>query len=58
MGPDNITATDIEYSITLTGLEEDNTYNISVVSTNCEGSTKTSDVTLTTLPGGMAKYDK
>ena len=54
MGPDDITATDIEYNITLTGLEEDNTYNISVVSTNCEGSVKTSSpINFTIEASGM-----
>ncbi len=54
MGPDNITATDVEYNITLTGLEEHNTYNIFVVSTNCEGSVKTSlPINFTNEASGM-----
>ena len=52
-GTGNITATDLVYTITLNGLEEANSYNFSVVSTNCQGSTRTQVENFTTLPAGM-----
>ena len=42
VGPSNLSTINVEYSITLGGLEEDNTYNFSVVSVNCIGSVTTS----------------
>ena len=50
MGVNNITAIDQEYTITLTGLEEDNSYNITVASVNCEGTTAETMDSFTTLP--------
>ena len=47
----NITATNMKYQITLTGLEEANTYNFTVVSTNCIGNTSSETMNFTTLPG-------
>ena len=46
----NITATNMKYQITLTGLEEANTYNFTVVSTNCIGNTSSQTMSFTTLP--------
>ena len=54
-GTNNITATDLVYSITLNGLEEANSYNFSVVSTNCQGSTRTQVANFITLSAGRAK---
>ena len=50
VGPSNLSTINVEYSITLGGLEEDNTYNFSVVSVNCVGSVTTSTMNFTTLP--------
>ena len=50
VGPSNLSTINVEYSITLEGLEEDNTYNFSVVSVNCIGSVTTSTMNFTTLP--------
>jgi hypothetical protein len=50
MSPNNITAVDEKYQITLSNLEEANTYNFSVISTNCIGSTSTVVMNFTTLP--------
>ena len=50
MGENDITATDIMYTITLYGLEEANTYNYSVVSVNCQGETRTMIDSFTTNP--------
>ena len=47
----NITATNMNYQITLSGLEEANTYNFTVVSTNCIGNTSSDTMNFTTLPG-------
>ena len=47
----NITANDMKYQITLTGLEEANIYNFTVVSTNCIGNTSSETMSFTTLPG-------
>ena len=52
MGVNNITAINQEYTITLTGLVEDNAYNITVVSVNCEGYTVTPIVTFNTQIAG------
>ena len=48
-GPDDITVTNAIYSITLTGLEEANTYEFRVVSTNCIGNATTEVMNFTTL---------
>ena len=50
MGTDNITAVNLMYQIILTGLEEANTYNFTVVSTNCIGNTSSETMNFTTLP--------
>ena len=50
MSSSNISATNEQYSIILSGLEEDNTYSFTIVSTNCIGSTNTSMMNFTTLP--------
>ena len=46
----NITATNMKYQITLTDLEEANTYNFTVVSTNCIGNSSSQTMSFTTLP--------
>ena len=48
-GPDDITVINTMYSITLTGLEEANTYEFTVVSTNCIGNATTEVMEFTTL---------
>ena len=48
MSSSNISATNKQYSIMLSGLEEDNTYSFVVISTNCIGSTNTSIMNFTT----------
>ena len=50
MGTDNITAVNLMYQIILTGLEEANTYNFTVVSTNCIGNTDSQTMSFSTLP--------
>ena len=50
VGTDNITAVNMMYQIILTGLEEANTYNFTVVSTNCIGNTSSETMNFTTLP--------
>ena len=50
MGTDNITAVNLMYQIILTGLEEANTYDFTVVSTNCIGNTNSQTMSFTTLP--------
>ena len=50
VGQNILSTINVEYSITLGGLEEDNTYNFSVVSVNCIGSVTTSTMNFTTLP--------
>ena len=50
MSSNNINATNEQYIITLSGLEEDNTYSFVVVSTNCIGSSNSSMMNFTTLP--------
>ena len=50
VGQSNLSTINVEYSITLGGLEEDNTYNFSVVSVNCIGSVTTSTMNFTTQP--------
>ena len=49
-GPDDITVINATYSITLSGLEEANTYEFTVVSTNCIGNVTTEVMDFTTLP--------
>ena len=46
----NTTATNVRYQIMLTGLEESNIYNFTVVSTNCIGSASSLRMNFTTLP--------
>ena len=48
-GTNDITVTNAIYNITLTGLEEANTYEFSVVSTNCIGNATTEVMEFTTL---------
>ena len=50
IGSDIITIMDATYSITLLGLEEANTYEFNVVSTNCIGNVTTEVMDFTTLP--------
>ncbi|XP_019851148.1 PREDICTED: hemicentin-1-like [Amphimedon queenslandica] len=50
MSSDDITATNQEFTIMLTGLEEDNTYTYTVDSTNCLGTTSTVQMSFSTLP--------
>ena len=50
MSPNNITAVNQKYQLTLSNLEEANTYKFSVISTNCIGSTSTVVMSFTTLP--------
>ena len=50
MGIDNIIAINLMYQIILTDLEEANTYNFTVVSTNCIGNTSSETMNFTTLP--------
>ena len=50
VGTDNITAVNMMYQIILTGLEEANTYNFTVVSTNYIGNTSSETMTFSTLP--------
>ena len=55
MSSSNISATNKQYSVMLSGLEEDNTYSFVVVSTNCIGSTNTSIMNFTTRPDCKSK---
>ena len=50
VGTNNITAVNMMYQIILTDLEEANTYNFTVVSTNCIGNTSSETMNFTTLP--------
>ena len=50
MSTDNITDVNVKYQITLSDLEEANTYNFTVVSTNSIGSISTVVMNFTTLP--------
>ena len=50
VGTNNITAVNLMYQITLTNLEEANTYNFTVVSTNFIGNTSSETMNFTTLP--------
>ena len=50
VGTNNITAVNLMYQIILTDLEEANTYNFTVVSTNCIGNTSSETMNFTTLP--------
>ena len=52
-GENNITITNQKYTITLTGLEEANTYNFTVVSENCLGTTRVPIDTFTTDAAGI-----
>ena len=51
-GVKNTSAINQSYSATLTGLEESNSYNFTIVSTNCLGRTRTQTTTFTTKPAG------
>ena len=51
-GVQNTSAINQSYSATLTGLEESNSYNFTIVSTNCLGRTRTQTTTFTTKPAG------
>ena len=53
-GVQNTSAINQSYSATLTGLEESNSYNFTIVSTNCVGRTKTQTTTFTTKPAGKS----
>ena len=57
MGLDDITLIDASYSVTLSGLEEANTYEFTVVSTNCIGNVTTEVMEFTTLPACKRYYD-
>ena len=50
VGQSILSTINADCSITLGGLEEDNTYNFTVVSVNCIGSVTTSTMKFTTLP--------
>ena len=50
VGTDNITAVNLIYQIILTGLEEANTYNFTIESTNCIDITSSKTMNFTTLP--------
>ena len=50
----NITAVNLMYQIILTGLEEANTYNFTVVSTNYIGNTSSETMNFTTLPASKS----
>ena len=56
MSSSNISATNEQYSIMLSGLEEDNTYSFVEISTNCIGSTNTSIMNFTTQPDCKSKH--
>ena len=56
-GPDDITIINATYSITLSGLQEANTYEFTVVSTNCIGNVTTEVMDFTTLPACKRYYD-
>ena len=51
-GVQNTSAINQSYSATLTGLEESNSYNFTIVSTNCLGRTRTQTTTFTTKSAG------
>ena len=53
-GVQNTSAINQSYSATLTGLEESNSYNFTIVSTNCLGRTRTQTTTFTTKPAGKS----
>ena len=57
MGLDDITVINASYSITPSGLEEANTYEFTVVSTNCIGNVTTEVMEFTTLPACKRYYD-
>ena len=50
MSSSNIATINQEFTIMLTGLEEDNTYTYTVDSTNCLGTTSTVEMSFRTLP--------
>ncbi|XP_019853121.1 PREDICTED: adhesion G-protein coupled receptor G6-like [Amphimedon queenslandica] len=50
MSSDNITATNQEFTIILTGLEEDTNYTYIIDSTNCLGTTSTAEMSFRTIP--------
>ena len=50
MSPSDVSTVDERYMIVLTDLEEDNTYQFIVNSTNCLGTTVTETMNFTTLP--------
>ena len=54
VGTNNITAVNLMYQIILTGLEEANTYNFTVVSTNYIGNTSSETMSFTTLPASKS----
>ena len=56
MSSSSISVTNEQYSILLSGLEEDNTYSFTIVSTNCIGSINTSIVNFTTQPDCKSKH--
>ena len=49
-GSTDINDRNLQYNIVITGLEEANTYNFTVVASNCIGSTSSSVETFTTQP--------
>ena len=52
----DITATNQSFTVTLTGLEEANTYSFVVVAVNCLGNTTTKVMNLTTLSACKLSY--
>ena len=57
-GTEDIIAINSTYTITLSGLEEDTTYNYTVIASNCIGSTSTATTSLRTslVPGKIMKH--
>ena len=56
MSSNNISATNEQYSILLSGLEEDNAYSFIVVSKNCIGSANTSKMNFTIRNQIVSQY--
>ena len=56
-GAEIIIETNSIYTITLTGLEEDTTYNYTVIATNCIGTTSTATMSFRTLSTGKYQTD-
>ena len=56
MGLDDIIIINATYNITLSGLEEGNTYEFTVVSTNCIGNVTTEVMEFTTLPACKGSF--